>query len=71
MAKEVIGRLESFSEAAHAVRDLLGAGFECESIGLPDERVVVAEAENEIMADRAVVILRRHGAADIDEHATD
>jgi hypothetical protein len=72
MPKKVTGLLDNFKSAQGAVKDLLGAGFECDSVGFRAARethcaVVIANAENEIMADRAVVILRRHGAAEIDE----
>jgi hypothetical protein len=76
MQKRVVGVLDSFSEAQGAVKDMLGAGFECDRVSLGTSRekqrpLVAASAENEIMADRAVVILRRHGAAEIDERPED
>ena len=72
MRKRVVGLLDNYNDAQHAVKDMLGAGFECDSVsfGTSNEKhlpVVAASAHNEIMADRAVVILRRYGAAEIDE----
>jgi hypothetical protein len=72
MQKKVVGVLDSFSDAQGAVKDMLGAGFECDCVNFGtssgDHRpLVAATAQNEIMADRAVVILRRYGAAEIDE----
>jgi hypothetical protein len=51
---------------------MLGAGFDSDSVsfgtsGAKLMPVVTATADNEIMADRAVVILRRYRAAEIDE----
>jgi hypothetical protein len=76
MLKKVVGVLTSFSDAQGAVKDMLGAGFECECVSFStnseDRRpLVAATAESEIMADRAVVILRRYGAAEIDERRED
>lgn len=76
MQKKVVGVLDRFSDAQSAVKDMLGAGFECECVSFStsseDQRpIVAATAENEIMADRAVVILRRYGAAEIDERRED
>ncbi len=72
MLKKVVGILDSFGDAQGAIKDMLGAGFECECVNFStssrDQRPqVAATAENEIMADRAVVILRRYRAAEIDE----
>jgi hypothetical protein len=72
MQKKVVGVLETFYDAQAAVKDMLGAGFECDRVSLgtnPEKQrpLVAASADNEIMADRAVVILRRYGAAEIDE----
>jgi hypothetical protein len=72
MRKTVIGLLDNFGNAKRAVKDMLVAGFDSDSVtfGTSDAThmpVVAATAENEIMADRAVVILRRYGAAEIDE----
>jgi hypothetical protein len=72
MPKRVVGLLDNFNDAQRAVKDMLGAGFECDSISFGTSKdknlpVVAASARNEIMADRAVVILRRYGAAEIDE----
>jgi hypothetical protein len=72
MQKKVVGVLESFYAAQGAVKDMLGAGFESDRVSLDtnlekQRPLVEASAENEIMADRAVVILRRYGAAEIDE----
>jgi hypothetical protein len=76
MQKKVVGVLDSFNDAQGAVKDMLGAGFECDRVSLAmggEKRraLVAASAENEIMADRAVVILRRYGAAEIDERPED
>jgi hypothetical protein len=72
MTKVVVGFLDNFGNAKRAVKDMLGAGFDSDSVsfGTSEEKhlpVVAATAKNEIMADRAVVILRRYGAAEIDE----
>ena len=71
MPKKVFGRLDNLNEAIEVVRDLIGAGFECENldVGAGEEKrpLVAASARNEIMADRAVVILKRYGAEEIDE----
>jgi hypothetical protein len=72
MRKRVVGLLDNFGNATRAVKDMLGAGFDSDSVtfGTSEAKhmpVVAATADNEIMADRAVVILRRYRAAEIDE----
>jgi hypothetical protein len=71
MAKTVAALMASLGEAQAAVRELVASGVRREDVGfMADEKhgiVVTVATADHAQAERAMAIIGRHGALDVDE----